>query len=939
MIRIGKKCVLQVKTMKLMMKRSIFLFLFASMALFLLASTPQVNRSQLKHAAVVKDKTFHALLDDGQDNAVSLQQALKERNLTLDDNKFNRGTPRVCSVDDLLGPKIAMAEAYNFDWIDSTGVAVIRENSCVMKGMSCKIISSHGKLYLNDFYGSYEIPISFDDAADVVRIQTNTVLDVITDGYAEDSKGSSPEIHYWTLYVMPLSWLTGDDECAEYIEGHVCEDGSIAFDEDFAFLVKTKVQGEEQWGMSPIFKNLMLLAPNGLHELDWHKISDEYQPEPIYIPQQEGHGGLVPRPVRPGSTKPVKPRAMNSVITGTCLDREGGSSPQSQGSFSSTVFPQNVSHPVYIYQLDESTWWVYNLFGMGNRCYMYLNNDGSMSLPGQLVFSDGLGKNYYSENCSGTWSSDGITWERTNVRRVAAGYPIIQLGYFTDNRLIFTTDMSSFGIPSPSFSYPHVTDNAVVFSAESDAGEVYMYVLDEETENYELVENPWAAPRAEEPYRVYLAARTVDEMSGECSEPAFYEYEVPALGDNIWHLDGELRYYQRAGKALIGSDGNYSFVEQEGDVIAVVNGNSIWLKNLLYDPNGIFADYWIEGTIDGNTITLALGQDIAYSPQDDAYIRLGWGTVSWRSNGSLSNFIHSNNTTATFTIDGDVLSLRGTSNSSYRGVGLAAYWSNDNSFGDAILFNTTLSRSFMHRTPVIYSDADINAMDGEMVTYRRTGNAIYCIYADYGLGLEYGDQVGDGCIFFAADGMTVYMRNPVYTLKNGMWMKGTRYGNTLSFPLGQYLYWDETSLLGLRTSWGTFVEGMDYIDDSSVTEVTFTIDGDNIYMNNGSVDEDYFNFVGLSLMNDFGYGGLNSEWYGGLDCMTVFGPVPSTVRGDVNGDSFVNIGDVTLLISALLTDDLDGISAENANCNHDESLNIGDVTTLINYLLTDQWPE
>ena len=61
--------------------------------------------------------------------------------------------------------------------------------------------------------------------------------------------------------------------------------------------------------------------------------------------------------------------------------------------------------------------------------------------------------------------------------------------------------------------------------------------------------------------------------------------------------------------------------------------------------------------------------------------------------------------------------------------------------------------------------------------------------------------------------------------------------------------------------------------------------------------------------------------------------------GDVNGDSFVNITDVTELINYLLTDDATGVNLEAANCNGDDLVNITDVTVLINYLLTDTWSE
>ena len=62
---------------------------------------------------------------------------------------------------------------------------------------------------------------------------------------------------------------------------------------------------------------------------------------------------------------------------------------------------------------------------------------------------------------------------------------------------------------------------------------------------------------------------------------------------------------------------------------------------------------------------------------------------------------------------------------------------------------------------------------------------------------------------------------------------------------------------------------------------------------------------------------------------------PAVTRGDVNGDSSVNISDVTTLIDLLLGGST--ISNPAADCNQDGSVNISDVTALIDYLLSGSW--
>jgi hypothetical protein len=63
------------------------------------------------------------------------------------------------------------------------------------------------------------------------------------------------------------------------------------------------------------------------------------------------------------------------------------------------------------------------------------------------------------------------------------------------------------------------------------------------------------------------------------------------------------------------------------------------------------------------------------------------------------------------------------------------------------------------------------------------------------------------------------------------------------------------------------------------------------------------------------------------------------VRGDVNGDTFINISDAIALINYISTGNDAGIDMVNANCNLDTEVNISDVIALINYLSTNMWPD
>ena len=60
---------------------------------------------------------------------------------------------------------------------------------------------------------------------------------------------------------------------------------------------------------------------------------------------------------------------------------------------------------------------------------------------------------------------------------------------------------------------------------------------------------------------------------------------------------------------------------------------------------------------------------------------------------------------------------------------------------------------------------------------------------------------------------------------------------------------------------------------------------------------------------------------------------PVVQLGDVNNDGQINIGDVTALISYVLTSNPTGLNIANADINQDQSINIGDVTHLISMVL------
>ena len=63
----------------------------------------------------------------------------------------------------------------------------------------------------------------------------------------------------------------------------------------------------------------------------------------------------------------------------------------------------------------------------------------------------------------------------------------------------------------------------------------------------------------------------------------------------------------------------------------------------------------------------------------------------------------------------------------------------------------------------------------------------------------------------------------------------------------------------------------------------------------------------------------------------------ASIRGDVDNNGEVKIGDVTALINFLLNGNLSAINLQAADCDQNGEIKIGDVTALINYLLSGTW--
>ena len=205
------------------------------------------------------------------------------------------------SIEELEGIRIASSDAYDFEWNPSKQIAIVYESSHALMGGYSQITCSPGTgdIYLSFYYDDFKIPLEVNDLNDSVTIKAGLPLASTSTIESSDLwpiRKADNVVVVWTLYAMPLNWLEGDDDYGD-IHGVVETDGTITFNDDFAFLIKAIIQGEERGSyLSPIFKNLTMLRPNGSHSFTYSRINADES--------GFGHGSLVPR--KPG--KPVSPR-------------------------------------------------------------------------------------------------------------------------------------------------------------------------------------------------------------------------------------------------------------------------------------------------------------------------------------------------------------------------------------------------------------------------------------------------------------------------------------------------------------------------------------------------------------------------------------------------------------------------------------------------------
>ena len=158
---------------------------------------------------------------------------------------------------------------------------------------------------------------------------------------------------------------------------------------------------------------------------------------------------------------------------------------------------------------------------------------------------------------------------------------------------------------------------------------------------------------------------------------------------------------------------------------------------------------------------------------------------------------------------------------------------------------------------------------------------------------------------------------------------------------------DENQKVTIATTEGgkrVVVTNVDIYSSTADKKMTFTVpaeQGDSTSRVITDITNKFYTVSGLAAGGTFNYkvkahytNGTQSEW-SNLEVVTLFdnGPEPHEFElGDVNHDGFVNIGDVTALIRAVLSNEVTCPIC--SDINGDTFVTIGDVTMLIGMVLS-----
>lgn len=530
--------------------------------------------------------------------SASLQQFMRERQLTPGDNRLTSRAPHRLTPEDIQGIMITSVSMYDFNDFDDYGYPVYNDSVYGMGwGGELYYDETYGYYFLSGFLGEYSLPLEVDLENNMAQIWSCYLSeDTVSEKISYTSKVVT--ITSNILYTA-CDFVNSDYDEMVPMVGEIFPDGSIIFDGGcFVYTevvtkkyhinpvnnTETLNSVETEAYVTPLIADISMMMPNGIHSLVIQDVPSIPTTPNVILPATSTMsfaglflGGLETQGNGKGK-KPIDPRTPRrssgsgpktsligfnpdsltkidgtiSLISPIHIFPDGGGKgykpidPRNPGTghvktqFSGryTDNDESIWCPVYMFQYDDSTLLVINLYGKGETMnIMYINEDGTVNFPGQELFYDEDRDNVlfnYTESGDLLLAGNSgqvienntvLQWNTTKLYGDNGYYP----WYFTDNELFFLGD-DKFLVGKAQMPVINVewTDDAVTFTAVSDEEGVELQMWIDDGVNYIDVPNPYVVARTEVEQSFTLFALANGYNIGKNNSEVFFSgYVIP----------------------------------------------------------------------------------------------------------------------------------------------------------------------------------------------------------------------------------------------------------------------------------------------------------------------------------------------------------------------------------------------------------------------------
>lgn len=569
------------------MKHIIISIICACVALASVAGVPKKDAARLQR--VLNNKSGHVAAPAAEvgTKPISLQQFMRENNVTPNDNRLKKKAPQRVSAADLQGTRIAALEAAPID-IDEYDNFIFSDLVYYL-GWGVELNSDGDCSWIEGIFDDYSLPYDFDEDGNPFLTSSCVYY------RANVGIGRNRTDTVSTVYFFTSNALLGDEwEEDSTVIGEAYDDGSIMFDggelgvgffwyenEYLQYRNGQLISDQTEYAVSPLIRNMALLMPNGVHQCTGNSgiyshvfndsifYSQDYysfvasgsgagsgiDSSSLWGPHTNivmGGGGLQPKPVggfptrSSGSPAPSSEnevdglgkavglqKLINSQLLQGLINTDKrveplgggglvprpphrplkGSDEQLIGQLHPTL--SRIEAPVYLFQSNDSTVFVYNLYDKGStiNC-LKIGADGSLTFPGQAVYNSDFGDvcnftrnddHSFVPGNTGYVSSDTLYWGESYLLNQYSF-----TGQFFSNSILTLADGFQFISGTAQIPTIEVTegDDAYTFTAFSneEGAVVTLLTFNDEGEILEVVDNPFIVQRTNQDQVINLAA-------------------------------------------------------------------------------------------------------------------------------------------------------------------------------------------------------------------------------------------------------------------------------------------------------------------------------------------------------------------------------------------------------------------------------------------------